>query len=145
MVVAYLTGVIQIGVLILGGKYLLGVDWGSSILGVLMVAGSFVFTVTSMGLLLSGVVKTHGQLSSITPVVLTSTSMLGGCMWPLEIVNNKLLLFLAELTPQKWAMQGMESIASKGMGLSAAVFPTIVLLAMGAIFFAAGVKIMKFE
>ena len=145
MVVAYLTGAIQIGVLILGGKYLLGVDWGSSILGVLMVAGSFVFTVTSMGLLLSGVVKTHGQLSSITPVVLTSTSMLGGCMWPLEIVNNKLLLFLAELTPQKWAMQGMESIASKGMGLSAAVFPTIVLLAMGAIFFAAGVKIMKFE
>ena len=145
MVVAYLTGIIQIGVLILGGKYLLGIDWGSSILGVLMVAGSFVFTITSMGLLLSGVVKTQAQLSAITPVVLTSTSMLGGCMWPLEIVNSKLLLFLAELTPQKWAMQGMESIASKGMGFEAAVFPTLVLLAMGAVFFAAGVKVMKFE
>jgi len=145
MVVAYLTGIIQIGVLILGGKYLLGIDWGNSILGVLMVAGSFVFTVTSMGLLLSGVVKTHAQLSAITPVVLTSTSMLGGCMWPLEIVNSKPLLFLAELTPQKWAMQGMESIASKGMGFSAAVFPTLVLLVMGAIFFAAGVKTMKFD
>ncbi|MHB1394755.1 MAG: ABC transporter permease [Clostridia bacterium] len=145
MVVAYLTGAIQIGVLILGGKYLLGVDWGSSILGVLMVAAAFVFTVTSMGLLLSGVVKTHSQLSAITPVVLTSTSMLGGCMWPLEIVNNKLLLFLAELTPQKWAVQGMENIASKGMGFGAAVLPTLVLLAMGALFFAAGVKIMKFD
>lgn len=145
MVVAYLTGAIQIGVLILGGKYLLGIDWGSSISGVLMVAGAFVFAVTSMGLLLSGVVKTHAQLSSISPVVLTSTSMLGGCMWPLEIVNNKLLLFLAELTPQKWAMQGMESIAAKGMGFEAAVFPAIVLLAMGALFFAAGVKIMKFD
>lgn len=145
MVVAYITGIIQMGVLILGGKYLLGIDWGSSILGVLMVAGAFVFTVTSMGLLLSGVVKTHAQLSSITPVVLTSTSMLGGCMWPLEIVSNKLLLFLAELTPQKWAMQGMENIAGKGMGFEAAVFPTIVLLSMGALFFAAGVKIMKFE
>lgn len=145
MVVAYLTGAIQIGVLILGGKYLLGIDWGSSILGVLMVAAAFVFTVTSMGLLLSGVVKTHAQLSAMTPVVLTSTSMLGGCMWPLEIVNNKLLLFLAELTPQKWAVQGMESIASKGMGFEAAVLPTLVLLAMGALFFAAGVKIMKFD
>ena len=143
MVVAYITGAIQIGVLILGGKYLLGIDWGNSILGVLMVAAAFVFTVTSLGLLLSGVVKTHGQLSSITPVVLTSTSMLGGCMWPLEIVNNKLLLFLAELTPQKWAMQGMESIAAKGMGFEAAVFPTIVLLAMGALFFAAGVHIER--
>jgi len=145
MIVAYITGALQMGVLILGGRYLLGVDWGNSIAGVLMVAGAFVFTVTALGLLLSGVVKTHGQLASITPVVLTSTSMLGGCMWPLEIVNNKLLLFLAELTPQKWAVQGMESIAAKGMGFEAAVFPTIVLLAMGVLFFAAGVKLMKFE
>jgi ABC-2 type transport system permease protein len=145
MVVAYITGAIQIGVLILGGRYLLGIDWGSSMSGILMVAAAFVFTVTSMGLMLSGVVKTHAQLSAVTPVVLTSTSMLGGCMWPLEIVNNKLLLFLAELTPQKWAIQGMESIASKGMGFSAAVFPTIVLIAMGVLFFAVGVKIMKFE
>ncbi len=145
MVVAYITGAIQIGVLILGGKYLLGIDWGDSIPGVLMIAAAFVFTVTSMGLLLSGVVKTHAQLAAITPVVLTSTSMLGGCMWPLEIVNNKLLLSLAQLTPQKWAVQGMESIATKGMGFEAAIFPTVVLLAMGILFFAAGVKIMKFE
>ncbi len=145
MIVAYITGFIQIGVLILGGRYLLGVDWGNSVAGVLMVASAFVFTVTSMGLMMSGVVKTQGQLTSITPVVLTSTSMLGGCMWPLEIVNNKLLLFLAELTPQKWAMQGMESIASKGMGFEAAVFPTIVLLAMGVLFFAVGLKTVRFE
>ena len=145
MLVAYLTGAIQIGVLILGGKYLFGIDWGNSLLGVLLVAGAFVFTVTSMGLMLAGLVKTHAQLASITPVILTSTSMLGGCMWPLEIVNNKVLLFLAELTPQKWAMQGIESIASKGMGLEAAIFPTLILLGMGVAFFAVGIKVMKFE
>lgn len=145
MIVAYLTGAVQMGVLILGGRYLIGVDWGGSISGILMVAAAFVFTVTSLGLLLSGVVKTHGQLSSITPVVLTSTSMLGGCMWPLDIVNSKVLLFLAELTPQKWAMQGMESIAARGMGFEAAVFPTMVLMGMGVLFFLAGVKIMRFE
>ncbi len=145
MATAYFIGAIQIGILILGGKYLLGIDWGSSISGVLTVAGSFVFAVTSMGLMLSGVVKTHAQLSAVTPVVLTSTSMLGGCMWPLDIVNNKVLLLLAELTPQKWAMQGMESIVSKGMGFEAAVYPAIVLMAMGVLFFAVGVKFMRFE
>ncbi len=124
---------------------MLGIDWGSSISGVLTVAGSFIFAVTSMGLMLSGVVKTRAQLSAVTPVVLTSTSMLGGCMWPLDIVNNKVLLLLAELTPQKWAMQGMESIVSKGMGFEAAVYPAIVLMAMGVLFFAVGVKFMRFE
>ena len=66
-------------------------------------------------------------------------------MWPLEIVNNKILLFLAELTPQKWAMQGIENIAAKGMGFEAALLPTIILLSMGIIFFGIGIKTMRFE
>lgn len=140
MFVAYLTGAFQIGVLILCGKYLLKVDWGNSISGILMISAAFVFAVTSLGLMLSGFIKTQAQLGSITPIILTSTSMIGGCMWPLEIVNNKMLLFLAELTPQKWALQGMEGIASKGMGFEAAILPTIVLLTMGMIYFTIGVR-----
>lgn len=145
MVVAYLTGILQMGVLILGGGFLLGVDWGNSMGGVLLISSAFVFAVTSLGLLMSGIVKTQAQLGSMAPIVLTSTSMIGGTMWPLEIVNNKVLLFLAEITPQKWAMQGIDSIASKGMGFEAAITPTMVLLLMGVIFFTFGVKIMKFE
>jgi ABC-2 type transport system permease protein len=143
MAVSFLVGLIQISVLILGGRYLFGIDLGSSIAGIMMVAATFVFTVTSLGLMMSGIVKTQAQLGAIAPVVLTSTSMLGGTMWPLEIVNNKVLLFLAELTPQKWAMQGMLNIAAKGMGFEAAIMPAIVLLTMGIIFFGIGVKTVK--
>ena len=143
MVVSYLVGLIQMSVLILGGRYLFGIDWGSSLAGIMMIAAVFVFTITSLGLMMSGIVKTEAQLGAVTPVVLTGTSMLGGTMWPLEIVNNKILLFLAELTPQKWAMQGMVNIASKGMGFEAAVMPSVVLLAMGIIFFTIGVKTVK--
>ena len=140
--VTYFLGAVQMGVLIIGGKYLFNVDLGNSMLGIITVSAAFIFTVTSFGLMLSGIVKTNAQLSSIAPLVLTSTSMLGGCMWPLEIVNNKILLFLAELTPQKWAVQGMENIASKGMGFQAAILPTMVLLIMGIIFFGIGIKMV---
>ena len=143
MVVSYITGAVQMGVLILCGKYLIGVDWGNSISGVLMVAAAFVFAVTSLGLMLSGFVKTQAQLGSVAPIILTSTSMLGGTMWPLEIVNNKALLLLAELTPQKWAMQGISGIASQGLGFSSAILPTIVLLIMGTIYFTIGVKTLN--
>lgn len=143
MVVAYITGAIQMGVLILCGKYLIGVDWGNSISGVLMVAAAFVFAVTSLGLMLSGFVKTQAQLGSLAPIILTSTSMLGGTMWPLEIVNNKALLLLAELTPQKWAMQGIEGIVSQGLGFNSAILPTIVLLIMGIIYFTIGVTTLN--
>jgi ABC-2 type transport system permease protein len=145
MIVTYLAGAAQLGILVLAGKYLLKIDWGNSLAGILLVVAAFVFAVTAMGLLLSGLVKTHAQLSSVTPVLLTSTAMLGGCMWPLDIVNNKALLFLAELTPQKWAIQGMEDIASGGMGFEAAVIPSLVLLGMGLIFFTAGVRLTRFD
>lgn len=145
MIVTYLAGAAQLGILVLAGKYLLNIDWGNSIPGILLVVAAFVFAVTAMGLLLSGLVKTYAQLPSVTPVLLTSTAMLGGCMWPLDIVNNKALLLLAELTPQKWAIQGMEDIASRGMGFEAAVMPSLVLAGMGLIFFAAGVRLMRFD
>jgi len=131
--------------LLLCGKYVLKVDWGNSMPGVLLVSAAFVFAVTSLGLMLSSFIKTQGQLGTLAPIVLTSTSMLGGCMWPLEIVNNKALLFLAELTPQKWAMQGIEGIASQGLGFNSAIFPTIVLLIMGIIYFTIGVKILNHQ
>jgi ABC-2 type transport system permease protein len=95
--------------------------------------------------MLSGFIKTQAQLGSLAPIVLTSTSMLGGCMWPLEIVNNKALLFLAELTPQKWAIQGIEGIASKGMGFNAAILPTAVLIVMGLVYFIIGIKSLDKE
>lgn len=143
MIVSFLVGIIQMAVLVLGGKYLIGIDWGNSTAGIMLVVTVFVFAVTSLGLMLSGIVKTQAQLGAMAPVILTSTSMLGGCMWPLEIVNNKVLLFLAELTPQKWAIQGMEEIAAKGMGFEAAIIPSIVLFAMGIVFFGIGVKMVK--
>jgi ABC-2 type transport system permease protein len=145
MLAAYLIGAVQLGVLIIAGKYLLGMDWGNSTAGVLLVSGAFVFAVTCLGLMLSGIVKTQSQLSAVTPVVLTSTAMLGGCMWPLEIVNSKIILFLANLTPQKWAIQGMERIASYGQGFEAAVLPSVVLLAMGIVFFIVGVRLVRIE
>ncbi len=142
---AYIIGVFQLGILILGSKYLFGIDWGQSIGGILTIAAAFVFAVTSLGLMLSGVVKTHAQLGAVTPIVLTSTAMLGGCMWPLEIINSRILLFLANLTPQKWAIQGMEKIAMYGMGYDVAIMPSLILFGMGIIFFTVGVRLVKFE
>ncbi|SDZ04465.1 ABC-2 type transport system permease protein [Proteiniborus ethanoligenes] len=144
-VTAYLIGVFQIGLLLIGGKYLFKMDFGDSFLGIMVVGLAFVFTTTSLGLFLAGLVKTHSQLSALLPVVLTSTSMLGGCMWPLDIVNSKILLGIANFMPQKWALEGMEKIAMYGSGFNAAIMPTFVLVVMGLIFFILGVKLVRFE
>ncbi len=145
MIASYIIGVFQVGILILGGRYLFNVDWGSSILGVILIAAAFVFTMTCFGLLLSSIVKTYSQLATVTPIVLISTAMLGGCLWPLEIINSRVLLTLANLTPHKWAVEGIKDIAMYGSGFEAAITPTLVLAGMGILFFGIGIKMLRFE
>lgn len=145
LIVSFLIGLIQVSVIFIVGKYGFGVDLGNSILGVIIISAAFVFSVTSLGLLLSGIVKTHSQLAALTPIVLTSMGMLGGCMWPLDIVKSKILLAFANITPTKWAVYGIEKIAMYGGGLNDAITPTLILLTMGTIFFIIGVKLVRFE
>ncbi len=145
MIAAYIIGIFQMGILIIGGKFIFGIDWGSSISGIILIAATFVFSMTCFGLFLSGVVKTHAQLTAITPVVLTSTAMLGGCMWPLEIITSKILLGIANFIPHKWAVEGMKKIAIDGYGFEAALMPSMILVGMGILFFVAGIKLVRYE
>ncbi|QIB27267.1 ABC transporter permease [Caloranaerobacter azorensis] len=144
MISAYIIGLLQLFILIFAGKYLFNIEWGL-ISGIILIALLYVFAITCLGLFLSGIVKTYAQLSAITPVILTGTAMLGGCMWPLEIVNNRFLLFLANFMPQKWAVEGMEKIAMYGYGFNSAIQSSIVLLVMGLVFFGLGVKMVQYE
>lgn len=140
LISTFLIGALQISILIVLTKYLMGMDWGKSLGGVMLVAVVFIFTTTSLGLMVAGFVKTHRQLNSISPILLTGTSMLGGTMWPLEIVESKILLFLANLTPQKWALEGIEKIVMYGKGIED-ILPNLGILAlMGVVFFIIGVK-----
>lgn len=140
LIYIFLIVAVQISLLILITKYLMGMDWGGSLLGVMLVAFAFIFATTSLGLLISSLVKNQSQLSAISPIVLTGTSMIGGTMWPLEIVQSKTLLFLANLTPQKWAVEGIEQIVMYGKGIGD-ILPNLgILVLMGTIFFIIGVK-----
>ncbi len=140
LIATFFIGALQISILVVLTKYLMGMYWGECIAGVILVAVTFIFTTTSLGLMVAGFVKTHRQLSAISPIILTGTSMLGGTMWPLEIVESKILLFLANLTPQKWALEGIENLIIYGRGIGD-ILPNIGILAlMGIIFFIIGVR-----
>ncbi|MBB6217176.1 ABC-2 type transport system permease protein [Anaerosolibacter carboniphilus] len=138
-------GFLQIFILILLGIYAFGVNWGADLPLTLLVIGIFVLTITCFGLFLSSVVKTSAQLQAITPVVTVCTAMLGGTFWPLDIVQSKLLLSLAKLTPQYWAISTIEGIIHQGYSFQNIIFPTLILLAMASLYFLLGLKLLNWE
>lgn len=136
-------GFVQMTIVLGVGKYLFGIDWGQNLLGILLVVLSFIFTVSAMGLMLSSLVRTMGQLGAISPIIITGTAMIGGCMWPLEIVNSKILLFLSNLTPQKWAMSGIKNLAMYNLAFESILKPVGILIAMGILFIVVGLVLMR--
>ncbi|HWH31106.1 MAG TPA: ABC transporter permease, partial [Egibacteraceae bacterium] len=80
-----LVAVAQALVVVLGAALIFGVAWGDPA-GVTAVVGAFALVATAAGLLLGTVLRTPQQASAIGPMAGIALGMLGGCMWPLEIV-----------------------------------------------------------
>lgn len=140
----YITGVVQALLLVLFGKFALGVDWGRSVLGVTLVLAAFLFAVTGLGLFMASLVRSPAQLQAAAPIVIVSTSMLGGAYWPLEIVSKPMQV-AALFTPQGWAMKGLTALIARGADLSTVVAPVAVLLGFGILFFGLGLPRVRFE
>jgi ABC-2 type transport system permease protein len=89
-------------------------------------------------MLIIGFVRTIEQLSAVTPVILVSFAMLGGCMWPLEIISNPMLLFAVNLTPHKWALQAVERVVMFDAPIEGIGFPILILAVTSLAYFILG-------
>lgn len=130
----FILGIAQLSLIIVVAKYAFDIDLGNSVLALLIVFAAYSLAGTALGLFIAGFLNSEQQLSAILPTVVVSTSMLGGCMWPLSIINNKVLLFLADLTPQRWAYQGIARIVISQGEIGDVLQPTLYLLIFTAIF-----------
>lgn len=132
-----LIGCIQVILLVGFGALVMKVQWGRSPVGVFLILFALIFALTSLGLALAGFIQTRRSLQAIYPVLIVSTSMLGGCMWPLEIVPN-FMKTVAYFIPQGQAMMGLTELIVRGGGLEKAILPVASLVGMGIIFFIFG-------
>ncbi len=135
MIVTVIVGTIQLSALVIISRVVFGIDWGGSIVALLLILLGYVVAVASLGLLMSGMVNTSQQLGSFSPIVIVSTSMIGGCMWPLEIITSKPLLFMANLTPQRWAYKGLKEVIVNNGGLADVTDSLILLLVISVVLF----------
>jgi ABC-2 type transport system permease protein len=137
-------GIIQCTILILAGRYLFGVRWGRDPLGLILLMGSYIICVTSIGIMLASLVKTVDQAHAISPVIMISMSMLGGCYWPIEVVPQYMQT-VARFTPTGLTMKGLTDIIVRGLGFQTVIIPSFTLLGMSLIFFTLGIYFLRLE
>jgi ABC-2 type transport system permease protein len=103
--------------LIIGtGSLLFGVGWGNLPAAIALVI-AWALVGTGAGMLSGAVFSTPDQAGAIGPVIGIAFAMLGGCMWPLEIVPDAVRT-LGHATPHAWAVDAWITVLSRAGGIT---------------------------
>lgn len=89
------------------GALLFGVKWGDP-LGTAALIFLFCLVATGIAMLAGAILRTPEQAGLGVPLGI-GLGMLGGCMWPLEIVGPTMRA-IGHVTPHAWAMDGFISL-----------------------------------
>ncbi|WP_147533215.1 ABC transporter permease [Bacillus marasmi] len=139
----FILGWIQFGMLMLAMKLMFDIEWGN--LGYLIPFASLVILcVVGFGLMISGLVKTKQQAMALSAVLITSTCMLGGVYWSLDLVPE-FMRKISLVVPQSWAMSGFEEIISGSLHSGTLIKDTLVLLGFTIVFFLIGLRLIKYD
>jgi ABC-2 type transport system permease protein len=132
----YLTGVVQVLVLIGASTLLFNLKWGSP-LAVLALVLAAVAGATGWGMIITALAKTPGQVATIGSATMLIFGILGGSFINLANMPDWFKV-ISKITPNAWGLDGFTALGNGG-GFSAIVAPVAALLVMGGLLFGVAV------
>jgi ABC-2 type transport system permease protein len=108
------------------GSLVFGVEWGDP-LGATLLVVLFAAVATAVALLVGSIVDEPDQAQAAGVPIAIALGMLGGCMWPLEIVPS-VMRAIGHVAPHAWAMDAWIALIFDGEGV-AGIAPQLAVLA----------------
>lgn len=125
---------LQTAMLVVFGQLALNVNYMHEPLGTLLVSIALGLWVASMGLLIGVVARSDDQVILYSMIAMFLFSALGGTWFPLEAAGGAFAA-IGKALPSAWAMNGLQNILIRGLGLESIWMPTAILMAYALLFF----------
>lgn len=134
----------QIVILVAAGRWLLGLRWGNSVAGLVLLFLSYAVCLAGLSTLLGSVCRSSEAASSVGWISTLVMAALGGCWWPSELMPGWLQT-AAHAFPTAWAMDGFHALISFGRGVEAVLLPAAVLVAFGGVASGLGARFLEID
>jgi ABC-2 type transport system permease protein len=138
----FLSGLLQFTVLVVASSFIFGVNWGRSPVGLALIVVLTVFAASGLGALLTVFARNENQAGVIGGAVSLIFGALGGSFFPAQSLTG-IVNFLSKLTINRWAMDGLTTLAVSGGDLYDVRIQALVLALIGAVTF--GLAIWAFQ
>jgi len=140
----FVGALIQMGIMVVAGQFLFGVNWGQSPGALVLMLVAYGFMGTSLGLMVAALARTVAQVNAAGTITVMALASLGGAWWPIEIVPEWMQK-VAAVVPTYWGMQGFQDIVIRGLGETAVLPEAAILFAYGLLFLAVGIWRFRYE
>lgn len=130
----FLLAFLQTAMLVIFGQLALEVDYLREPVGSLLVCVALCLWVASIGLLIGVLAKGEDQVILFSMLAMFLFSALGGTWFPLEAAGGAFGA-IGRLMPSAWAMNGLQNILIRGLGLESIWVPVSILMGYALLFF----------
>ncbi len=130
----FLTGVLQVTVLIVASALIFQLDWGDSLLGLVMMVVATVAAATSLGAFVAAFARNSSQANIVGTAITLIFAILGGNFIQTSGFPDW-LNSLSKLTINRWALDGFTSLTIQRLGWNDVLLHFGVLMAIAALFF----------
>ena len=135
-----LVSIVQLAFVLAVCNMIFGMELGNEPLALGLIILCIGLTVGGMGILIAAVVRNGSQASIGAMVIALVLGVVSGCMTPqVQIEGLKLI------TPHYWAVEGIQNVIARGMGIEGVLTQSGILLGMAVLFFVIGALRFKFE
>jgi len=138
---SFTVGIIQIVVMLMIGKWVLRYDYGLPMFTYFLILAAFMLVSMGIASTVAGMIRNPNNAGMLNMLILTPTSMLGGCFWPISIMPDYMKK-AANFVPQKWAIEAVD-IASTGGSWTELWLPFAILGLMAAVLLTIGSTILR--
>jgi ABC-type multidrug transport system permease subunit len=121
-----------------------GVRIHGSMLGFLSVAVACALMASAFGLLIAALGRTPAATRGVTTLAVLLMVMLGGA-WVPTFIFPAWLQRITVVVPARWAVDGLDAMTWRGIGLGGAIAPTLAMLGFAVLFWAIAVARFRWE
>jgi len=141
---AMLVGMLILTVVFTFARFVFGVKIEGSLVGFIGVCGAFSLMTAAYGLLIAAIGKTPEAARGLATLATLLMVMMSGA-WVPSFLFPSWMQGITKAVPARWAMDGLDAMTWRGLGIEEALLPIAVLLASAVVFGAIAVWRFRWE
>ncbi|HEX7061166.1 MAG TPA: ABC transporter permease [Woeseiaceae bacterium] len=142
LVSRFAVGVVQMILLFAVGYALFGISLGPQPWALFLPIAGIAFAGTAFGLIVAVLARSRDAVLPLGSIAIVTMAAIGGCWWPIDL-EPQWMQRVALAFPTSWTMEAFNDLMIRRRGPEAALVPTAVLLAFGALYLAIGLVLFR--